>query len=460
MGGKEGSRGYVYQGIVAVFEALSQNSWDKIYVEFPTDGDKVDIALSACGNVVRVIQVKSTDNTFCPSNVKQWLQDLYKDYPCTQYELVLIGQCSSTTRDFINSIEKYKVNQQDKKMVKSLAQFNTTILNNADVSVRSLPNDLLSLQANARDALSRYLEGRHPPLSFSQANFIVQAMITDQLLQSTKGGYIDRTEYDEEFNKRINLIEQRYDSVRIPVYIQSFSRGADYILENDHCLSLHNFFDGRFLKHGFDWNEDILKSVEDFLTDTTDKVNAYKIYLDTHSSIAFASGRVLDSKSGVNILPIQKTGSGEHQLWCANNSEIQKYPQWQSTDTRLSDDCFDTVLILSVTHNIEIDVDRYIEDKQLLVGRKIHCSLKNYGATASTIQDGVHAWLLANSVYEHISQRSIMEKRAKLHLFASAPNAFMFFLGRVSRGFGKCILYEYDFEQKDSCSYMPSIYFL
>lgn len=46
-----------------------------------------------------------------------------------------------------------------------------------------------------------------------------------------------------------------------------------------------------------------------------------------------------------------------------------------------------------------------------------------------------------------------------LHIFAAAPNAFMFHLGQVSRPFGKCILYEYDFEQRGNCSYIPSIQF-
>ena len=44
MGGKEGGRGYLYQGIVAVLEALRRNDWDRIYIEFPTEGDKVDFA--------------------------------------------------------------------------------------------------------------------------------------------------------------------------------------------------------------------------------------------------------------------------------------------------------------------------------------------------------------------------------------------------------------------------------
>ena len=46
MGGKEGSRGFLYQGFASVLEALTdKNNWDKIYVEFPSSNDKVDIAL-------------------------------------------------------------------------------------------------------------------------------------------------------------------------------------------------------------------------------------------------------------------------------------------------------------------------------------------------------------------------------------------------------------------------------
>ena len=47
MGGKEASRGFLYQGFASVLEALTDESnWDKIYVEFPTSNNKVDIAIS------------------------------------------------------------------------------------------------------------------------------------------------------------------------------------------------------------------------------------------------------------------------------------------------------------------------------------------------------------------------------------------------------------------------------
>ena len=98
MGGMEGSRGYVYQGIVSVIKALTEPDWDRIQIELPTDGDKVDIALSQGSRVVKAIQVKSTINSFSLLNLKTWTQELIADYPCACYEIVLLGQCEKDAR--------------------------------------------------------------------------------------------------------------------------------------------------------------------------------------------------------------------------------------------------------------------------------------------------------------------------------------------------------------------------
>lgn len=76
MGGKEGGRGYLYQGIVAVLEALRRNDWDRIYIEFPTEGDKVDIALKSADTITDAIQVKSTVNSFSKGDISKWLKDI------------------------------------------------------------------------------------------------------------------------------------------------------------------------------------------------------------------------------------------------------------------------------------------------------------------------------------------------------------------------------------------------
>ena len=102
---------------------------------------------------------------------------------------------------------------------------------------------------------------------------------------------------------------------------------------------------------------------------------------------------------------------------------------------------------------------KFIKENNLSIGRIINCTPSDVGATNFSIEDGTHATALANSVYNAIGRRSTVERRATLHIFAAAPNAFMFFLGQNSVGFGKCILYEYDFEQRNSCTYSQSISF-
>jgi hypothetical protein len=197
--------------------------------------------------------------------------------------------------------------------------------------------------------------------------------------------------------------------------------------------------------------------LENFLLESTCKKQAYQISLEAHSSIAFAVGRILDSKSGVNIFPMQKNNG--FMLWDVKYSSKKSYPNWNILHERFSDNQYDSALILNVTRHIYDDVIQYIKETDLPIGRLINCTPNENGATNFSVIDGTHATILANSVYNALAQRSIAERRANLHIFAAAPNAFMFFLGQVSRGFGKCVIYEYDFEQGKTCSYSQSIDF-
>lgn len=129
MGGKEASRGFLYQGFASVLQALtSECNWDKIYVEFPTSNDKVDIALEKQHQIVTCIQVKSTINTFSKSDITTWLNDLIKDIESPEYELFLIGQCDKPASTFIKSIGKYYAKELDKETISSLDGFDTVLL--------------------------------------------------------------------------------------------------------------------------------------------------------------------------------------------------------------------------------------------------------------------------------------------------------------------------------------------
>lgn len=459
MGGKEGGRGYLYQGIVAVLEVLGRDDWDRIYVEFPTEGDKVDIALKRTDKITEAIQVKSTVNSFEKGKISEWLSDIIKDYPCQRYHLVLIGNCAASAVDFINAVKKFQANNLDATAEKSLEGFETALLRGIEIDFKVLPFDSDVLKGLVREALWRYTYDAGHSLAPPHASLLVDAMIEEQLLQPTKEGYTDRTVFDQELNDRIKLIIKKHTKIRKKIGIISFSRGTEQVLrEVPILLDLREKFDGRFLKPDLNWTRDIDKSVQDFLKANTDLKQAYQIVLETHSSIAFAAGRVLDTKSGVDICPIQKTISGQ-EVWEIDGPSQTEYQIWNVEHIAGDDGAFDTVLILNVRHNIRFEVERYLREQKISVGRIVNCSLKDTGGTSFSVQNGTHAAKLAMGVYPVLTGRRTAERRACLHIFAAAPNAFIFYLGQVSRPFGDCILYEYDFEQRDSCSYIPAIHF-
>ncbi len=461
MGGKEASRGFLYQGFASVLEALrDKGNWDKIYVEFPTSNDKVDIALVQQSQIFKSIQVKSTINTFSKSDIKTWICDLVKDIGSPEYELFLIGQCDKPANTFIKSIEKFYNKMLDNEAQISLNGFDTDLLDNKRIRFFILPFDIEVLEKIVRDSLHQYISFCNQIMTFDQISFIASATVNDQMISSTHGKGIDRKEFDEELEKRILLVADKYSPKRISIGVKSFNRGAEKLEEEtESCLSFIDKFDGRNIKDEHDWNEDIYKNLKEFLLTNTSKKQAYQIFLDTHASLAFAAGRILDSKSGINVFPIQKSATNGTVLWDVKLSSHGNYSNWEISHEKFNENQYDSALILNVTRNIYDNVVEFIKENNLSIGHIINCTPNEAGATNFSIEDGTHATFLANSIYNAIARRSIVERRATLHIFASTPNAFMFFLGQNSLGFGKCVLYEYDFEQRNSCSYSPSIDF-
>ena len=459
MGGKEGGRGYLYQGIVAVLELLKRENWDQIYVEFPTVGDKVDIAIKREGQITDAIQVKSTANSFNKGEVSQWLTDIINDYPCRNYKLVLIGNCGPSAVNFLNALDKFQLKRVDNEAEKDLEGFNIGLLSGIQVEHKILPFNPDDLKSLVRDALSTYAYNTNCVLNPPQATLLVDAMIEDQLLKPTKGNYTDRLTFKEELDAQIKLIIKKHTKKREKIGIVSFSRGAEELpKEVSNLLDIREKFDGRFLKDGLDWTDSIGRKVQQFLIENTTADQAYQIAIEAHSSIAFTAGRIFDTKYGVDICPLQKTVNG-WEIWDVDGSDQTTYQDWKIEHILWDKGGVDSALILNVSRNIYLDVERYLKEQGVLVGRVINCTLENVGGTDFAIQNGTHAAKLASTVYSALVQRSTAERRAHLHLFSAAPNAFTFYLGKISRPFGKCILYEYDLEQKDNCSYYPSISF-
>ena len=123
----------------------------------------------------------------------------------------------------------------------------------------------------------------------------------------------------------------------------------------------------------------------------------------------------------------------------------------------LNENEYNTAIVFNISHDIKNNVMEYINDNNLSIGRVYNCKIKGVKATIGSVEDGTHAWELASSAYDILSQRTSRERQSTLHIFASAPNGFMFLLGKNSHMFGECLLYEYD---SKTGLYSPSIRFI
>lgn len=462
LGGKEGSRGYLYQTFASIFEALCQDNWDKIYVEYTSENDKVDIALESDGTVFKSIQVKSNINIYDRVSIKNYVEELINDdVGATEYELFLIGQLSPSSIAFKNAIVSLQENNDDKtKLGKGhlnvLSDFDTSIIYGKTLRIINYPFDLKILTNLLVASLLKYLSAKGFALMYKQLEFISKAIVADNFLSSLGNQGIERLIFDSQIEEYVLMLKNRGLGFKA-IGIVSFERGTEYLSEaTETILSFKEKFDGRKLKPGYDWNRDIYQELNAFLKKNIDVNYNYQLMLEAPLSIAFATGRILDPKSRISAFPSNPDPLHKSEIWSIEDSYDATFIDFDVRDERIDINESDTCLIISITHNIEDNVNEYISDSGLKIGRIITLTIGGKGPSFESIQNAVHAKNLVQQVVASLAMRSTVERRATVHIFVSAPNAFMFFLGQRSRGFGNCVLYEFDLEAKDTGTYSPS----
>ena len=242
--------------------------------------------------------------------------------------------------------------------------------------------------------------------------------------------------------------------------IRSFMRWAEYMEdETDQMLCLVRHFDGRNIREARLWQEAVFPQLEAFLSHTVRQRQPYHLHIDAHASIAFASGYCLDSKSGTDIVPVQRTRSGK-VIWRPQlDSSTYDSPLWLYQEKPGNSNGEDVALAINITHDIFNDMQLYIDQTLPTVGRFLTCTISPR-PTPTAVRDGTHALLLAQELSAILKQkRSTKERLGVLHIFTAAPNGFLFFLGQLARSFGRCIFYEYDFERNTPGAYQPSLMF-
>jgi len=105
-------RGYLLQTIITVLDSLSQPSnWQTVTIEPNDESEKVDIKWELTNSEIKLVQVKSSQNTISYTAAKKWVAELKDSTNAEYYELILIGHTDTklneeTAIDGVNIIKK------------------------------------------------------------------------------------------------------------------------------------------------------------------------------------------------------------------------------------------------------------------------------------------------------------------------------------------------------------------
>jgi len=242
------------------------------------------------------------------------------------------------------------------------------------------------------------------------------------------------------------------------VGIRSFLRFAEHMEDEvDHMLDMVSLFDGRQIQVPEHWNAEVGPKIHKFIAGTIVPLGRFQLQLSAHSSIAFATGYELDPKSGVEVSLLQNSAGGSSVWEIPVNSVARREDLWRVSVRDVNPEGCDVGIVLSVTHNACPEVLDYVQRHLPQLGRMLIFAIQpDVGPTS--IDDGHHAWSLAQEVVNVVQEnRPRHATMGQLHVFGSAPNGLMFFLGRLARSLGPIQLYEHEFESHQPIRYRQSL---
>lgn len=287
----------------------------------------------------------------------------------------------------------------------------------------------------------------------SESAFLYDDLIIKLLAQNRIE--FDRDSFREMARREGILIGAAPPAPGPTIGIRSFMHPIDN-LENrcDRLLNLVPYFDGRYIRDQDDWQLRVLPELQDFVVREAQATDRLQVILDAHSSLAFATGSVLDVKSG-KAIEIEQSTQGRC-FWTADGGPPD--PSWPALVFDLQEvgqEEDEIAVSVSLTHDIAQDVEAFVLRKVPEVGRVLQCRLDG-GHSQQAVRCGGHAWSLAEAVVGKLSEiRPQGKSFARVHFFLAGPNGFAFYLGQNQKAIGPVSVYEWDFESGGG--YSPGI---
>ncbi|MBD9395351.1 SAVED domain-containing protein [Acidovorax sp. ACV01] len=241
--------------------------------------------------------------------------------------------------------------------------------------------------------------------------------------------------------------------------VKSFEHGFDRLEARcDEVLSLLPEFSDRYLKPEFTWEKDLLPKLTAFVRSAGQREQRLRLAMDTHLTLAFAAGTVLDTKSG-KIVEIEQRTRGGSAIWAADDAPVDaNWPGWTFSEFDMGTNGPEVAVAVSITRTTEQQVRAFLQG-QPNIGRLVVAGLTG-SASQCAVLNGTHADQLADRLANHLKDvRSIagLAARPALHLFMAAPYSFAFFLGRHIKVLRPVTLYEFDFEGERGGGYVSSL---
>lgn len=181
-GGVVGSRGYIFQAIVALIDCLMRTDWDAIKVE-PTKQNKVDIQLYGNGELLSAVQVKSSINAFKKSDVQKYLDAAKNDAPDAK------------------EVHVYLITDTYTASIKQFAQ--------DELEVKEFPFEYL--EDVCKGKLINYVDrvGLGRDITASNLILLYQTLFATIILNSKSSEPISRSVFETEFQRALP-IQSRY----------------------------------------------------------------------------------------------------------------------------------------------------------------------------------------------------------------------------------------------------------
>jgi hypothetical protein len=237
--------------------------------------------------------------------------------------------------------------------------------------------------------------------------------------------------------------------------VKSFEHAFDRLEERCHAvLDLIPSFDDRYIRSDADWETTLYPALRTFLLAAAKDQPRLRLALDAHVTLAFATGSIINIKSGRQV-ELEQRSTGR-RIWSVDDAVSD--PNWPSLIAEiveLRSDQPDIAVALGLTHDISADVRRYCETALQSIGRLLILKPSS-GSGAQSVVGGRHAFELAG-----MATSAVRAAKAKggcmTHLFIAAPNAFTFFLGQRQTALGSVRLYEFDFDGLRGRSYAGAL---